>query len=65
MASCDLGGASSARHSRIGAAVPWRARSPTAPERVDRISAHTASASPGVPSLAFQAILSSYDHLAA
>ena len=26
----------------IGDAVPWRARSPTAPERVDRISAHTA-----------------------
>jgi hypothetical protein len=47
------------------AAVPWRARSPTAPERVDRISAHTASASSGVPSSASPTILSSYDRSAA
>ncbi len=31
----------------IGDAVPWRARSPTAPERVDRISAHAAFVSLG------------------
>ena len=43
-----------------GDAVPWRARSPTAPERVDRISAHAASASSGVPWLASPAIVSSY-----
>jgi hypothetical protein len=39
-------------------AVPWRARSPTAPERVDRIFAHAASSS-GVPWLA-SPIVSSY-----
>jgi hypothetical protein len=43
----------------IGDAVPWRARSPTTPERVDRISAHAAFAS-GVPWLASPAIISSY-----
>lgn len=36
----------------IGDAVPWRARSPTAPERVDRISVHATSASSDVPWLA-------------
>lgn len=44
----------------IGDAVPWRARSPTAPERVDRISAHAAFASSGVPWIASPAIISSY-----
>ena len=44
----------------IGDAVPRRARSPTAPERVHRISAHAAPASSGVPWLASPAILSSY-----
>jgi hypothetical protein len=45
---------------RIGDAVAWRARSPAAPERVHRISAHAAFASSGVPWLASQAIISSY-----
>jgi hypothetical protein len=48
-----------------GGAVPWRARSPTAPVRVDRMSAHTASGSSGVASLAASAIVSSYDRSAA
>jgi hypothetical protein len=36
----------------VGGAVAWRAPSPTAPEPVDRMAAHTTSASSGVRSLA-------------
>jgi hypothetical protein len=49
----------------MGGAVIWRARSPTAPERVDRLSEHPASVSSGLPSLAFSVILTSYDRSAA